>query len=567
MEALLFLPSSHLLPTSSSLPITILSSPFLPHRRLLRLRTRLSSSSSGSRIRISHLSATSSSSTTATTTTTETAAIPFDDADEGKFDWYSQWYPVAPVADLDKRAPHAKTVMGLDLVVWWDRAAGKWQVFDDRCPHRLAPLSEGRIDPRGRLQCVYHGWCFDGNGSCKYIPQAPAIGPPVHTSNKACAAVYPSIEQNKVVWFWPSTDPQYKDIIERKRPPFIPELDDPSYTCTMGIRELPYGYEVLIENLMDPAHVPYAHYGIMKVPRRVEPGRAEADREGGGPVDITIEESSKSGFLAKQNLKYFSFVAPCLFYGPGSNDKPIKPKDVITHLANWICHSLIFLNFDIYLLTQERPAEAHQKQRRFLLIFMCIPVSPGRSRLIYAFQRNFAVWVDRFVPRWIYHVGQNLILDSDLYLLHIEERRIAKAGLPNWQKACYLPTKSDCMVIAIRNWLRKYSNYQVDWRNITSEYLPPTPPKEQLMDRYWSHVAQCSSCLAALKGLKVLKVSLQVLSLALIGVVAAAKHSFTSAITRTAVVSAAVLCFVTSQWLSHFIKKNFYFHDYNHAFK
>lgn len=27
-----------------------------------------------------------------------------------------------------------------------------------------------------------------------------------------------------------------------------------------------FRYEVLIENLMDPAHVPYAHYGIMKIP-------------------------------------------------------------------------------------------------------------------------------------------------------------------------------------------------------------------------------------------------------------------------------------------------------------
>lgn len=27
-------------------------------------------------------------------------------------------------------------------------------------------------------------------------------------------------------------------------------------------------YEVLIENLMDPAHVPYAHHGIMRIQPR-----------------------------------------------------------------------------------------------------------------------------------------------------------------------------------------------------------------------------------------------------------------------------------------------------------
>ncbi|KAF6155197.1 hypothetical protein GIB67_019723 [Kingdonia uniflora] len=96
-----------------------------------------------------------------------------------KFDWFAHWYPVAPVSDLDKKVPHGKRVMGIDIVVWWDRNIGEWQVFEDKCPHRLAPLSEGRIDQWGRLQCVYHGWCFNGAGDCKFIPQAPVDGPQV----------------------------------------------------------------------------------------------------------------------------------------------------------------------------------------------------------------------------------------------------------------------------------------------------------------------------------------------------------------------------------------------------
>ncbi|GAA0172321.1 oxygenase [Lithospermum erythrorhizon] len=186
---------------------------------------------------------------------------------EEKFDWYDQWYPIMPLCDLDKRRPHGKKVMGIDVVAWWDKNDEQWKVFDDRCPHRLAPLSEGRIDPSGRLQCVYHGWCFGGAGDCKFIPQAPGDGPQVHTSKKACVGVYPSYVQNGILWFWPSTDAQYKHIILEKKPPYVPELDDPSYTRPEEFltRDLPYGYEVLIENLMDPSHAPYAHYTIMKV--------------------------------------------------------------------------------------------------------------------------------------------------------------------------------------------------------------------------------------------------------------------------------------------------------------
>ena len=59
-------------------------------------------------------------------------------------------------------------------------------------------------------------------------------------------------------------------------------------------------------------------------------------------------------------------------------------------------------------------------KKEMALIFFAVPVSPGKSRLIWAIARNFGVWIDKIVPRWIFHLGQNMILDSDLYLLHVE---------------------------------------------------------------------------------------------------------------------------------------------------
>jgi len=161
-----------------------------------------------------------------------------------RFDWLDQWYPFAPVCDLDPGAPHGKTVLGLSVVAWYDRGAGEWRVFDDTCPHRLAPLSEGRIDDKGRLQCVYHGWCFDGAGACKFIPQAPALGPPVHKNSKACVASYPCVVQNNILWFYPRAEPEHKDVLQRKPPPLVPEIDDPEFVTVYGTRDLPYGYRL-----------------------------------------------------------------------------------------------------------------------------------------------------------------------------------------------------------------------------------------------------------------------------------------------------------------------------------
>ena len=70
------------------------------------------------------------------------------------------------------------------------------------------------------------------------------------------------------------------------------------------------------------------------------------------------------------------------------------------------------------LLFQKPPTET--SQRRSFLVFFCIPVSPGKSRLIWSFPRNFSKWINHIVPRWIFHIGQNLVLDSDMYFLRVE---------------------------------------------------------------------------------------------------------------------------------------------------
>ncbi|XP_025879547.1 protochlorophyllide-dependent translocon component 52, chloroplastic-like isoform X2 [Oryza sativa Japonica Group] len=405
----------------------------------------------------------------------EEAAPAVGGGEEGRFEWLDQWYPVAPVCDLDPRKPHGKMVMGLRVVAWFDGGGGgEWRVVDDACPHRLAPLSEGRVDGKGRLQCAYHGWCFDGHGSCQFIPQAPALGPPVHKNSKACVASYPSVVQNNILWFYPRSEPEYKEILQRKRPPYFPDLDDPSFNTVFGVRDLFYGYDVLVENLMDPAHVPYAHKGLMPIQNKEDPGRVESDQEGGYPVKIRTEQAKIDGFLSVQedDVCYMKFDAPCTLYG-----KPFRTKEP-------------------------------------------------------------------------------------------QERNFATVGLDNWHKACYVPTSSDNMVITFRNWFRKYCKHQIGWATPMANQLPPTPTKDQVLERYRSHVMQCTSCSAALKKMKALEVALQVASVAIVGFLAVAKGSLApSVVRRAAAVSTAVLCFAASRWLASFIEKSFYFQDYVHAYK
>ena len=88
------------------------------------------------------------------------------------FNFFQHWYPVIPLEDIDPNYPTPVTLLGLRLVIWKPKSSAHYQVFLDQCLHRLAPLSEGRIDEKSdNLICNYHGWEFDKNGVCTRIPQ------------------------------------------------------------------------------------------------------------------------------------------------------------------------------------------------------------------------------------------------------------------------------------------------------------------------------------------------------------------------------------------------------------
>lgn len=60
------------------------------------------------------------------------------------------WIPLGSASCLDGLTPTQVQVCGLDLVVWQTDAkkgdVGTFSAFMDACPHRLAPLSQGRVD-------------------------------------------------------------------------------------------------------------------------------------------------------------------------------------------------------------------------------------------------------------------------------------------------------------------------------------------------------------------------------------------------------------------------------------
>ncbi|CAM9329150.1 unnamed protein product, partial [Ectocarpus sp. 12 AP-2014] len=101
--------------------------------------------------------------------------------------------------------PLSFQLLGKDLVVWRNNE-GRWSAFDDRCPHRAAPLSEGRVEKDGSLLCAYHAWRFDADGKCLSIPQSDRGGKD-ETNPRACAKLYPTQVAQDMVWVWGENGP------------------------------------------------------------------------------------------------------------------------------------------------------------------------------------------------------------------------------------------------------------------------------------------------------------------------------------------------------------------------
>jgi phenylpropionate dioxygenase-like ring-hydroxylating dioxygenase large terminal subunit len=159
------------------------------------------------------------------------------------------WYVVAKSADIVPGRVLAVRALGRDLVLW--RALdGRLSCVEDRCPHRGARLSHGRVRPEG-IACLYHGVTVDSTGT---IVEVPALGK-CGLQGRAAVTSYPvrEISDGIFAYFASAEHPQPRDF---SLPVEITDPQHASFLCT-SLWECNYRY--VAENLADPMHGIYLH--------------------------------------------------------------------------------------------------------------------------------------------------------------------------------------------------------------------------------------------------------------------------------------------------------------------
>lgn len=158
------------------------------------------------------------------------------------------WLPIGGVDEFPVDTPTRVELLGEGVVVV--RSSNGLSAFADRCAHRNARLSDGRIVD-GCLECPYHGWRFDTNGRCTHVP---ALGAGATVPPSAHLSGYRMQERYGLVWV--AVDDPVCDL------PDIAEWHDPTLrTIWLPPVVINAAAGQFVDNFLDFGHFPFVHAG------------------------------------------------------------------------------------------------------------------------------------------------------------------------------------------------------------------------------------------------------------------------------------------------------------------
>lgn len=208
------------------------------------------------------------------------------------------WYAVATLRELKKGKPVRRYLFDTPIVLFW--GAEKASALVDRCPHRGAPLSEGKVI-NGELRCPYHGWQFSGSGRLEKIPCLVNGLPNIQVQS------FPTFIQFGLVFVklgegptHPYRNPLHEEIRFWKAVPAQADTD----------------LVESAENFLDPTHTAFVHAHLFQSEKRANlthvkitgTSNSVEARYVGGMTDGLVSKLFRE---PKRSLSVGRFIGPC----------------------------------------------------------------------------------------------------------------------------------------------------------------------------------------------------------------------------------------------------------------
>jgi phenylpropionate dioxygenase-like ring-hydroxylating dioxygenase large terminal subunit len=176
------------------------------------------------------------------------------------------WLPAIRSDELPgPDSPPVRVMLLGEKLIGFRMTSGKVGLVADACPHRGASMFFGRNEEEG-LRCVYHGWKFDGSGTCVDMPSEPAES---NFKNKVRLGAYPTRERNGIIWAY---------MGPREVPPPLPDIEANLLNKDaekIKVLYRPNNWMQGIEGELDTIHFVFLHMGSER-PEDQTPGSFNA---------------------------------------------------------------------------------------------------------------------------------------------------------------------------------------------------------------------------------------------------------------------------------------------------
>ena len=162
------------------------------------------------------------------------------------------WYVIGESKAIRRSKPYKTTVWDQEYV-YWKTKTGKFVAMDDRCPHRGAALSAGKLTSDNNIMCPYHGYEFDKNGTLEKIPGLEFKNTPCHNLN-----TYSVVEKNG--WLYLNTIPRVNGLDFNVSEIFMePEAENPEFSPIFIKADFNAYARIVTENSLDIMHIGFVH--------------------------------------------------------------------------------------------------------------------------------------------------------------------------------------------------------------------------------------------------------------------------------------------------------------------
>ena len=271
-------------------------------------------------------------------------------------------------------------------VVLFRTEDGAVAALEDRCAHRWAPLSLGKLIG-DEIACLYHGFRYNTQGRCTLVPSQAR--PPAALKVKS----YPVRESGSLVWLWMG-DPERADPALL---PVVPWFTDPAFVRIDGYIEVGCNYMAVQENILDMTHIAFLHAASAQA----DPNQAEGWQE--PPVDVQGTERTVTIILSHRDVPVGPVPATTMGIEP---TKRINRRIEET-FASPGCH---FGGMD---MEDPSPQEGGRAHYSFRTLHCVTPISPNRCHYWWANAQDYA----HQLPKRDLKAMSEAVLMEDKYLL------------------------------------------------------------------------------------------------------------------------------------------------------